>query len=312
LVAAYLALEDSQIRLESQDLSKFAVVFGSGFGCAELTEAYLKTIADCGWGRSDPIVFPDTLHNFPASHVARQFNLKGPNITVSSRGISGEAALIQAASLIENGEADKALVIAGDTLNRPLYEWYQTAGVLSSAFSDGRSGPSPLSRERDGFVPGEGLGVFVVESDDAWVDRGAKVYAVYRSGCLGGDPSVAPFSWGRSGKATIELINRALGSADPTDVMLVVAGANGSLGLDALEIESIREVFGGLDAVDVVAPKAVLGEFDGNAVLRLTVALSGLKRSGDFRAASDPAARLLLLLGASAGGGRAALTFLVP
>lgn len=323
LVAAHLALQDAQINLQDEDRSRFAVVFGTGFGCTELTEAYLRTVARYGYAKSDPIIFPETLDNFPASHVARNFGLKGPNITVSCRGISGEAALIQAASLLQSGEADRVLVIAGDTLNRPLYEWYESAKFLSAACSGGHSAPALLSAEGDGFMPGEGLAGFVMESGEAYADRGAKVYAHFRSGSMGGDPTVAPFSWGHCSKLTAELIRKVLGSADPANVVLAVASANGSPGLDMSEAESIQEVFGCLDAVDIAMPKALLGEFDGNAILRLTVALSGLGIRRKSRLAPDidnqPKMQgcnsrssedmLLLLLGASAGGGRAAISF---
>lgn len=326
LVAAHLALRDAQIKLENEDRSRFAVVFGTGFGCAELTEAYLRTVASCGWAKSDPIIFPETLDNFPASHVARTLGLKGPNITVSCRGISGEAALIQAASLLQSGEADRVLVIAGDTLIRPLYEWYEAAKVLSASCFGGQAGPAPLFREKDGFIPGEGLAGFVMESGEAFVDRGARVYARFRSGCMGGDPKVAPFSWGQCSKLTAELIRRVLGSANSSEVMLVVASANGSPGLDVSEAESVRGVFGRLDAVGIALPKVFLGEFDGNAILRLTAALSGIGMHDNSRVFPDidtgskrqgfcsrsPKGMLLLLLGASTGGGRAALSFSLP
>lgn len=40
MVASSLALQDSGIDLSEVDKSRVAVVFGTGFGCAELTEAF--------------------------------------------------------------------------------------------------------------------------------------------------------------------------------------------------------------------------------------------------------------------------------
>jgi 3-oxoacyl-(acyl-carrier-protein) synthase len=142
---------------------------------------------------------------------------------------------------------------------------------------------------------------------------------------MGGDPTVEPFSWGNSSRLTVELIHLALGSADPSNVRLVVASGNGSPSLDAMEARAIQEVFGP-SGTDVIAPKALLGEFDGNAILRLTLALSDLQRTRGPQAVSQidnstktqsccfqsPKGDIVLLLGASTGGGRAALSFILP
>ena len=326
LIAAHLALQDAQIDLEKEDLSRFAVVFGTGYGCVELTEAYLKTIAGVGYANADPIVFPETLDNSPASHVARVLGLRGPNITLSCRGVSGEAALMQGASMLRSGEAERIIVLAGDTLNRPLYEWYEAAKVLSASCFADRDGPVPHSSGGDGFVPGEGLAGIVMESGEAYAERGARVYARFRSGRMGADPGVAPFAWGECSELTAALIHGILGSARTADVKRVVASANGSPLLDGQEARAIRMVFGPSGVGNIAAPKALIGEFDGNAVLRLILALSGLgscvKPQGDPGLASVVNAddsslppseeNLLLLLGASTGGSRAALSFSMP
>jgi 3-oxoacyl-[acyl-carrier-protein] synthase II len=326
LIAAHLALRDAQIDLEKEDRSRFGVVFGTGYGCVELTEAYLKNVAGVGYGAADPIVFPETLDNSPASHVARVLGLRGPNITLSCRGISGEAALIQGASLLRSGEADRILVLAGDTLNRPLYEWYEAARVLSASCYAERGGPVPLTSGGNGFVPGEGLAAVVMEKDGAYAGRGAHAYARFRSGRMGADPEVAPFAWGECSELTAALIREVLDAAHPAKATRVVACANGSSRLDEQEARAIRMVLGPLGVGNIAAPKALIGEFDGNAILRLILALSGLgirvNPQGDHGPASAvnvddsnlqaSGDNLLVLLGASTGGSRAALSFSMP
>jgi 3-oxoacyl-[acyl-carrier-protein] synthase II len=326
LIAAHLALRDAQIDLEKEDHSRFGVVFGTGYGCSELTEAYLKKVADVGYGAADPIVFPETLDNSPASHVARVLGLRGPNITLSCRGISGEAALIQGASLLHCGEADRILVLAGDTLNRPLYEWYEAARVLSASCYAEREGPVPLTSGGDGFVPGEGLAAAVMETGGAYAGRGAHAYARFRLGRMGADPEVAPFAWGECSELTAALVREVLGAARPAKATRVVASANGSPRLDEQEARAIQMVFGPLGVGNIAAPKTLIGEFDGNAILRLILALSGLgirlNPQGDPGLASAVSVddsnlqaseeNLLVLLGASTGGSRAALSFSLP
>src|SRR6202046_553900 len=104
LVASSLALRDAGIDLSQVDRSRVAVVFGTGFGCAELTEAFFQSAAINGWSGTDPSPFPEGLANAPASHVALLHGLRGPNITVGTTGFAGEGALIHAASSLRPRE----------------------------------------------------------------------------------------------------------------------------------------------------------------------------------------------------------------
>ncbi len=285
LVATSLALQDAHLDLQTEDRSRAAVVFGTGLGCLELTEAFFQSMAENGCAKADPIIFPETLCSSPASHVARVLGLRGPNITASCKGISGEAALLQAASLLGSGEADLAVALAGDTLTRTLYEWCDAASV--------------------GFVPGEGLAAVILEAGHRRLDRGARVYAAWRSGFMATDPQATDTSWGSGCGLTVELIRKALGDSPPSEVKLVISSANGSPGLDRLEAQAIAEVFGASGAPDIATPKAVSGEFDGSGILRLVLALSGMgTRQPRHRLQNG----LTLLLGAAAGGGRAVLS----
>ena len=160
LVASSLAIQDAGIDLSQVDRSRVAVVFGTGFGCAELTEAFFQSAAVNGWSGTDPSPFPEGLANSPASHVALWHGLRGPNITVGSTGLAGESALIQAASLLRHRQADLAIVLAGDTLTRAVYEWYEAAGRLSPACYNseplGEAGGFRAQRRRGRICVGTG------------------------------------------------------------------------------------------------------------------------------------------------------------
>ena len=309
LVAAHLALKDARIDLESEDRSRWGVVFGTGYGCQELTEAYFKTVAQYGYGKADPILFAETLDNSPASHIARILGLRGPNITLSCRGISGEAALIQGASLLRSGEADRIIVLAGDTLSRPLYEWYEAAGMLSDACLGGPCGAGGPATVGAGFVPGEGLAAVVLEPDDAFARRGAAGYGVLESGLMGSAAGVQPHSWGECSDLMEGLMRSALGPFRGEEVELVVAAANGSPHFDDQEERAIRRILGPRAEGRIIAPKSRIGEFDGSGVLRLVLALSA---DGARKPGAPGIRRLMLLLGAAAGGSRAALAFALP
>jgi 3-oxoacyl-[acyl-carrier-protein] synthase II len=206
LVAASLAVKDAGLDLDQADRSRAAVVFATGLGCIELTEAYFRSALDNGWPGVDPIVFPETLCSSPASHVARWLNLRGPNVTASCKGLGGECALLQAASLVRNGQANFAVVLAGDTLTRSAYEWYEAAGALSPACFDAEP-----RGDRPGLVPSEGVVALVMESAEHRGRRDARGYAAVRCGHLAAGADIG------------DAIRRALGGESPSAVAPITA-----------------------------------------------------------------------------------------
>ncbi len=271
MVASSLAQQDSGIDLSEVDKSRVAVVFGTGFGCAELTEAFFLSAAVNGWGGTDPSPFPEGLANSPASHVALLHGLRGPNITVGSKGIAGESAMIQAASLLRHGQADLAIVLAGDTLTRAVYEWYEVAGRLSRACFNAETVAD------GGFMPSEGVAALVMERS---ARRDARVYARFQAGC-----------WAASGDAE-GTIRKMLEGVVPN--FILCAGSGAGCGDDSTE--GLARAIAGSSG-EVVAPHEVAaGLADASALLELVLGLSGAPGKG-------PA----LLLGTSGDRGFSAL-----
>jgi beta-ketoacyl synthase-like protein len=287
LVASSLAIQDSGIDLSQLDRSRVAVVFGTGFGCAELTEAFYQSAAVNGWSGTDPSPFPEGLANAPASHVALWHGLRGPNITVGSTGFAGETALIQAASLLRHGQADLAIVLAGDTLTRAVYEWYEAAGLLSPACYN--SEPLP---EGGGFVPSEGVAAVVLEPVSR---REVRTYAHFSSG-----------RWAAAGQP-VETIRQMLGGSVPS---LIICAGNGTPCAPSSTTALAREI-GGPSAAIVLAQAVAAGLPDSSALLHLILALSDGALS-DGALSSRPNGGQALLLGTSGDSGFAALLLELP
>lgn len=277
LVASSLAIKDAGIELSQMDRSRVAVVSATGFGCVELTEAFYQSAAANGWSGSDPSTFSETLANSPASHVALFHDLRGPNITVGSRSFAGESALIHAASLLRHGQADLAIVLAGDTLTRAVYEWYEAADLLSRVCYN--SEPLP---EGDGFMPSEGVAALVLEPAGRLE---ARSYAHLSSG-----------RWA-SGGQPLETIRQMLGGSVPS---LTICAGNGAPCATSSTIALAREITG--DGAAIVTPNAVAaGLADTSALLHLILALSSRPGSGQA-----------LLLGTSGVSGFAAIRLELP
>jgi len=277
LVASSLALQDAGIDLKEMDRSRVAVVFATGFGCIELTESFFQSAFANGWSGTDPITFPETLANSPTGHVALLHDLRGPNITISSNHFAGESALLQAASLLRHGQADLAIVIAGDTLTRTMYEWYETADLLSPACYDSE----PLGKA-SGFVPSEGLVALVLEPAG---DRGVRSYAHLHAGrwATGGEPQ--------------ESIREMLGGAVPR---LILAAGDGAPCANSAATDLARGI-AGPDVAIIPAQAVALGLTDAGALLHLVLALSSRPDSGKA-----------LMLSTSGDNGIAALLLELP
>lgn len=259
LVASSLALKDAGVDLGQVDRFRVAVIFATAFGCVQLTEAFYLSAAANGWNGTDPITFPETLASAPASHVSMFHGLRGPNITVSNKYFAGESAMMQAASLLRHGQADLAIVLAGDALARTLYTWYEEANLLSPACYD-----SDPVLEAEGFVPGEGVAALVMETATRNVGSPAvRSYAQMNSGC-----------WA-AGRQPTEIIRKMLGGSGPS---LVISSGNGAPCATSSTIALAREIGG--DDVVVIPPRPFARGLAGTgALFHLIMGLSGLQNS---------------------------------
>ncbi|OGL44731.1 MAG: hypothetical protein A2161_07425 [Candidatus Schekmanbacteria bacterium RBG_13_48_7] len=320
LVASALALKNAGIDHTAVQSVRKAIVFGAGFGCLILSENFLQGISEHGLAQSDPIVFPETLDNFPAAHFAQQFNFQGANITFNAKGISGEAALLFGADLIACAEADLVIVAAGDTLTRSLFDWYEKMNVLSSQANASSGRITPFCFDNDGFIPGEGVCACVLEPAKNLNDRNKNAIATFIGGNISFDPTAGSINWGKKSRVLTELASTVISQYINEPISLIISSVNGSKELNLLEAQTIIDL--AVDA-DVIAPKCLFGEFEGSGLLRLVSALSGsgdrienntildkaqnihLRHMGNIRESVKTA----LLLGTSTGGGKAALLF---
>lgn len=276
MVASSLAIKDAGIDLSQDDRSRVAVVFATAFGCVQLTEAFYLSAAANGWNGTDPSTFPETLPSAPASHVALFHGLHGPNITLSNKDFAGESAMIQAACLLRQGQADLAIVLAGDALSRSVYSWYEEAELLSPACYSSHAFP-----EGDGFTPSEGVAALVMESSARSNARsGVTPYARFCSG-----------HWA-SGGQSVETIRRMLDGSVPN---FAICSGNGAPCAPSSTNDLARKIAGD-DTVIILPQPFAQGLAGTGALFHLILALS-----------SKPVSGKALLLGTAGDSGFAAL-----
>jgi 3-oxoacyl-[acyl-carrier-protein] synthase II len=265
LTAAEEAVADAGIDLSEFDGERGGVVIGSGIGGISTIlhnhEIFLKR----GHRRVSPFLIPMSLSNMPAGYVAIRYGLTGPILCPVSACASGAQALGEAARTIARGEAD--LLIAGGaeaSLVPFVAAGFQNMQALSNRNDAPEQASRPFDRDRDGFVMGEGAGLFVLEREDLARARGARIRAKLLGYGITADAShvAAPEPRGRGAEACMR---RALADAGltPEDISYVNAHATSTPLGDRIEAGVIRRVLGG--HVPVSSTKGATGHLFGAA-----------------------------------------------
>ena len=116
--------------------------------------------------------------NMPVSHIAREFNVRGPAYNCLTACAASTQAVGEAVSILRRGEAD--VMISGGThtmLHVLGVTGFNRLTALSRRNDDFLHASRPFDRTRDGFVMGEGAGIVILETLEHALARGAKPQA---------------------------------------------------------------------------------------------------------------------------------------
>lgn len=247
MVTAEEAIIDSGLNLETIDVDRAGVIWGSGIGG-------LKTFQDeCiafahgdGTPRFNPFFIPKMIADIASGHISIKYGFRGPNFTTVSACASSTNAMIDAYNYIRLGKAD--IMITGGS-EATVWEagmgGFNALRALSTRNDDPATASRPFDKDRDGFVLGEGSGALILESYEHAMARGAKIYAEVVGGGLSADAyhMTAPHP---EGLGAINVMKMALEDAEmnPSDIDYVnVHGTSTPLG-DIAETKAIQAIFG--------------------------------------------------------------------
>jgi len=285
-VAAVRALEDAGLDRNALDRERTGICVGTGLGCTDSVDRFFTQLERDGPGLADPALFPNGVPNAIASQVAIFLSLGGPNVTVSQREVSGEAAIALGAGWIRSGRADTVLVGGADELTRQMANYATSLSLLAPA--DGAV--LPLHRASAGTGLGEGAAFLVLEGEATTRDRRVEL--------LRADVDAAPedpHGVERDGATLARLLVEGVERCGAFPG-LVLCGANGHPPLDAAHAAALAAALG--DApVDLRCPKAVFGES-----FSAGVAMAGAARAA---LAADSGPEVVFVAGAATGGAAA-------
>jgi 3-oxoacyl-[acyl-carrier-protein] synthase II len=262
VAAASQAFTDGGLDLDSEDRERIGVLIGNGGGGYPDIQEAAQILFERGGMKIDPLYLARSLGNMAGAQVALQYNLRGYNGTIVTACAAGTQAIGEAAMVIRTGRADVMLTGGCEAGICDLgLAAFSVMRALSSQADDPATASRPFDATRDGFVPCEGSGALLLESEEHALARGARIYAELAGfGCTSDAYHVvAPPEDGDGAGRAMAIALRDAGIA-PELVDYVNAHATSTPLGDTAETNAIKKVLGDhAYRVAVSATKSLIG-----------------------------------------------------
>jgi len=268
IAAAQEALADAGLALPFPDEERVGVLLGTTVGGLDQVEQGLRTLWNKGLSRVSPFIVPAGVPNMPAHHISWAFQARGYNSTVSTACASGAQAIGEAAEVIRRGAAE--VMISGGVeamICEATFAGFAAMRALSTRNEEPEKACRPFEAHRDGFVIAEGCALFILESLEQALKRGARIYAeVLGYGCSSDAYHMAAPDPGGTGPVLAmrwALEDAGVGVAD---IDYINAHGPGTPLGDAAETRAIKKLFGEhAYNIPVSSTKSMIGHALGGA-----------------------------------------------
>jgi len=225
---------------------RVGVIVGSGIGGLSTLEAQHTKLLDRGPQRVSPFFIPMFIADMAAGMISMRYGSRGPNYATVSACASSAHAVGLALRSIRNGEADVMIAGGTEATVTPLcMAGFASMKALSRRNESPETASRPFDATRDGFVVGEGSGMFVMESAEHALARGATILGEIAGFGQSADAyhMTAPVPGG--GGAQLAMRD-ALADADVelADVQYVNAHGTSTPANDATETAALKTLFG--------------------------------------------------------------------
>ena len=124
LAASTKALKEANVEVPD------AIITGTGMGCIEDSEKFLKALIDNNEEYLTPTNFIQSTHNTVGAQIALGLGCKGYNFTYVNGSISFESALLDAKLQLENEEENTILVGAADETSSHTMELFKLVNII--------------------------------------------------------------------------------------------------------------------------------------------------------------------------------------
>ena len=268
VASAVRAMEHAGLNGSNMDPEEAGVLMGNGNGGMPVTEENARVLFERGGMKESPFFIPMVLPNMAAAHVSRLLGLKGYTNTVITACAAGTQAIGEGAEVIRRGTAK--VIVSGGTeagICQLSLGGFSVIKALSSNNEDPAKASRPFEARRDGFVPGEGAGAFVLEEMEFALNRGANILAEVVGYGVSSD-AFHPVHPDDNGDGAARAMRWALADAGvrPDEIDYINAHGTSTPINDAVETLAIKQVFGyGAYNVPISSTKSMIGHAMGAA-----------------------------------------------
>lgn len=208
---------------------------------------------------------PRSVLNNPPGEITMSMGITGPHYSIGAACAAGNASIIQGVQMLRLGEVDMALAggISESTGSFGIFASFKAQGALAEA-TDPKQACRPFDMERNGIVVSEGGCIYVLETLENALSRGAHIYGEIAGYAMNSDARdfVLPY-----GKRQAECMRLALQRAamTPEDIDIISTHATGTKQGDIEECKAVKAVFGDSTNTYVNNTKSIIGHAMGAA-----------------------------------------------
>ena len=277
------ALQAAGLKVDSQNAGRIALIFAISNGGVIYTKRFYRDVIETGAQSASPLLFPETVFNAPASHLAAILGVNGATYTVVGDGAVGLLALKMAEDVMTDKSLDYCLVVGTEEIDWVLCDAYRRWRLL-------RSAPpiEPFGKQKRGMILSEGAGAILLAREGTII-----IERAHPGGC-----------YGRRGEAE-EILKGILRDLSQVEIDFVISSANGTF-IDHAEQGALEHV---IPNAIIYAAKPALGESVGASGLWQVILGAQALRYEELPPVlhADPAISLRLALSrmAVAGAGQA-------
>jgi 3-oxoacyl-[acyl-carrier-protein] synthase II len=266
LVAALMAIDDSELTINGTNANRVGIVLGSCAGGMNMYEKNLFALRDEGAEKVSPFFIPGFIANMAAGEVSMALGARGPSKCVVTACATGNNCIGDAFRHIQYDEADAMIAGGSDAYVLPIaIAGFDKMRALSRRNNEPEKASRPFDKDRDGFIIGEGAGVVILEEMESAVRRGAKIYAEL----VGYGSNIDSFhitepDWENQGRCLKLALNDA--AISPGDVEYINAHGTSTVINDISETKAIKAALGEHSKkVPVSSNKSMFGHLLGAA-----------------------------------------------
>jgi len=178
LLAGKEAFESSGLDMDREQPERCGANVGVGLGGLLEIQRQHAEFMEKGPRRITPFFIPMVISNLAAGHLSMKYNLKGPNLCITTACSSSAHAVGESFRAIQNGSADVMFAGGAEAVICELgVGGFCAMRALSQRTDDPERASRPFDKDRDGFVMGEGSAVLVLEEYEKAKARGAQIMA---------------------------------------------------------------------------------------------------------------------------------------